>query len=169
MSNSEELRGWESSCDAAVEAGCPLISAINLNLSVKAELKAEGRTEGGGLRGVCTPAAPLWCHSTVKKKDRIFSKLPEANSPLYLADRLRVGWGGEVPRWRKPEQIHSRRNFMTVPSVLLKKKFTAFYTESDGWRRARTLSLSHSAWQPCWWMSPWLTGVIHISASCHTV
>lgn len=77
-----------------MEAGCSLISAINLNLSVKAEAEAEGRTEGGGLRGNCTPAAPLWCHSTVKKKDKIFSKLPEANSPLYLPDRLRVSGGG---------------------------------------------------------------------------
>lgn len=57
--------------EVAVEAGCALISAINLNLSVKAEVKAEGRPAGGGLGGSnCTPAAPLWCHSTVKKKDK---------------------------------------------------------------------------------------------------
>lgn len=41
---------WPSH-DVAVEAGCTLISAINLNLSVKAEVKAEGRPAGGGLRG----------------------------------------------------------------------------------------------------------------------
>lgn len=45
-----------------------LISVINLNLSAKAEVKAEGRTEGGGRKGNCTPAAPLWCHSTVKRR-----------------------------------------------------------------------------------------------------
>lgn len=57
-----------SSWDIGWEAGCLLISAINLNLSAKAEVKAEGRTEGGGLKGNCTPAAPLWCHSTVKSR-----------------------------------------------------------------------------------------------------
>lgn len=43
---------WPSpSRDVAVEAGCTLICAINLNLSVKAEVKAEGRPAGGGLWG----------------------------------------------------------------------------------------------------------------------
>lgn len=45
--------------------------------------------------------APLLLHYGVipllKRKIKIFSKLPEANSPLYLADRLRVGWYGEIP------------------------------------------------------------------------
>lgn len=45
--------------------------------------------------------APLLLHYGVipllKRKIKIFSKLPEANSPLYLADRLRVRWYGEIP------------------------------------------------------------------------
>lgn len=85
--------------DVAVEAGCTLISSINLNLSVKAEVKAEGRPAGGGLWGGVI--APLLLHYGVipllKRKIKIFSKLPEANSPLYLADRLRVRWYGEIP------------------------------------------------------------------------
>lgn len=91
---------WPSpSRDVAVEAGCTLISAINLNLSVKAEVKAEGRPAGGGRWGGVI--APLLLHYGVipllKRKIKISSKLPEANSPLYLSDRLRVGGYGEIP------------------------------------------------------------------------
>lgn len=54
------------------QAGYLLISVINLNLSLRAEVKAEGRREGAGggegLRGNCTPAAPLWCHSSVNRR-----------------------------------------------------------------------------------------------------
>lgn len=46
-------------CEAGRQAGSLPISVINLNLSAKVEVKAERGTEGGGLKGNCTPAAPL--------------------------------------------------------------------------------------------------------------
>lgn len=58
-------------CDIGRQAGFLLISIINLNLSEKAEVKVAGKREeggGGGLKGNCTPAAPLWCHSSVNRR-----------------------------------------------------------------------------------------------------
>lgn len=115
--------------------------------------------------------APLLLHYGVipllKRKIR--------SSPNYLKPILHftclTGW-----RWGEVERSPDRENLNKSIHAEILWPFNQFFKEvysvlhSEWWtQEAWALSLSHTSWQPCWWTSPWLTGLIHISTSCHTV
>lgn len=115
--------------------------------------------------------APLLLHYGVIPliKRKIRSSLNYLKPILHFT--CMTGWGwGEVGRSQDRENLNKSIHAETLwPFNQYKKRSLQHYTHIDGWRIAQALSLPRSSWQPCWWMNPWLTGVIHISTSCHTV
>lgn len=122
--------------------------------------------------------APLLLHYGViplLTEDKIFSKSPEANSPLYL-QRQRKRQKGHLAQshnqwWRQTDSVtlavlsawYKKKKIYI--SIYVRCKLLTRYSQSDGWMQGWALSLPHAAWHDGWLMWPWLAGAI--SGSVH--